>query len=158
VSDPQRHTIQLKGETFAVTFPVPPMALMDFAAIAVGNVSSNDLEGLAAMYELLESVVEPEDWARFKKHAKKTRATDDELWLLVRRVINGQTDHPTSPPSDSSDGPATTKPSSEPDSSSPVAEKAEEWLRVKTRLEEAGRPDKALMVLEAQEAMAASRA
>jgi hypothetical protein len=52
--------------------------------------------------------------------------------LLVRKVITGQTDRPTSRPSDSSDGPDSTEPSSEPDSSSPVAEQAEEWLRVKS--------------------------
>lgn len=148
--------VRFKGEEFGASFPVPPMALMEFASIAQGDVDSSDLAGLAAMFDLLESVIEPDDWDRFRKHAKKSRASDKDLMTLVRKVITGQTDRPTVRPSDSSDGPGKTESSSVDDSSSPVAEETEEWLRVKTRLEADGRPDKALMVLQAHEARSAA--
>ena len=155
MSEAEGRVVRFMGEEFAASFPVPPMALMEFASIAQGDVDSSDIQGLAAMFDLLESVIEPEDWARFRRHAKKSRASDKDLMTLVRKVITGQTDRPTSRPSDSSDGPVSTELNSEPDSSSPVAEQAEEWLRVKARLEAEGRPDKALMVLQAHEARSA---
>ena len=153
--DEQRF-VTFKGEQFAATFPVPPMALMEFAHIAVGDVDSNDMEGLNAMYELLESVIEPDDWQRFRRHAKKTRAVDKDLMMLVRRVIRGETDRPTVRPSDSSDGPEVTEPKSE--SVQDSAEPADLHLRVVRRLEAEGRPDKALMVLMAGEQQAAASA
>ena len=146
--------VSFKGEQFAVTFPVPPMALMEFAHIAVGDVDSNDMEGLNAMYELLESVIEPDDWQRFKRHAKKTRAVDKDLMMLVRKVIRGETDRPTVRPSDSSDGPEVTAPSSESEQDS--AEPEDLQLRVVRREEALGRPDRALMVLMAHEAASAA--
>lgn len=148
--------LTFKGEQFAVTFPVPPMALMEFAHIAVGDVDSNDMEGLNAMYELLESVIEPEEWQRFKRHAKKTRAVDEDLMGLVRRVIRGETDRPTVRPSDSSDGPVVTEPRSEFEQDS--SEPADLTMRVVRRLEAEGRPDKALLVLKTAEQRATSAA
>lgn len=145
--------VQFKGEEFRATFPVPPMALMEFAHVAQDGTESGELEGLAAMYDLLESVIDPEDWLRFRKHAKKSRATDADLMLLTRRIIRGEVDRPTERPSDSSDGPSRTEPNSEGDSSS-----LEPALRVVKREEASGRPDRALMVLMAHEARAATAA
>lgn len=152
MSEAEGRVVRFMGEEFAAAFPVPPMALMEFASIAQGDVDSSDLAGLAAMYDLLESVIEPEDWARFKRHAKTSRASDKDLMLLVRKVITGQTDRPTLPASDSSDGPEVTEPSSEPASSS----QDDLTTRVVRRLEAEGRPDKALMVLMAAEAASAA--
>ena len=142
--------VRLKGEEFRAAWPVPAMALAEFAHVAQDGADSDDMAGLAAMYDLFESVIEPEDWDRFKRHAKKSRATDKDLMLLVRKVITGQTDRPTLRPSDSSGGPEAIAPNSEsePDSSE---EPADLHLRVVQRLEAEGRPDKALMVLQAGE-------
>jgi hypothetical protein len=147
--------VRFQGEAFLAEFPVPPMALMEFAHIAADGVDSSDIEGYAAMYDLLESVIKPEDWDRFKRHAKKTRATDADLQELVGKVVSGQTERPTGRPSDSSDGPTGTDLKSE---SAPEPSPSEEPLhaRVIRMHEKAGRPDKALIVLQAQEQQAAS--
>lgn len=147
--------VRFKGEDFKAAWPVPPMALMEYASAAQYGMDSGSMEGLAAIFDLLESVIEPDDWERFRRHAKKARVSDKDLLLLIRKCITGQTERPTSPASDSSDGPVSTEPSSEPESSS-VAEQAEEWLRVKAREEASGRPDRALMVLMAHEVRSAA--
>src|SRR4051812_22683285 len=139
--------VRLNGEDFRAAWPVPVMALAEFAHVSQGGADSNDMDGLAAMYDLFESVIEPEDWERFKRHAKKSRASDKDLMLLVRKVITGQTDRPTQRPSDSSAGPESTEQSSE--SVQASSEPADLTLRVVQRLEAEGRPDKALLVLNA---------
>jgi hypothetical protein len=146
VSD--ERVVRLKGEEFRAAWPVPAMALAEFAHVAQDGANSDDMTGLAAMYDLFESVIEPEDWDRFKRHAKKSRATDKDLMLLVRKVITGQTDRPTVRPSVSSDGPEVTAPSSESEQDS-SEEPADLHLRVVRRLEAEGRPDKALLVFQA---------
>jgi hypothetical protein len=146
------------GEQFKVRGSVALMALMRFAHIAQGGTDSGEMEGLAAMYDLLESAIDEGDWGRFQDHALKTRATDKDLMLLVRKVIRGETDRPTQRPSDSSDGPGSTEQKSEseePVSPEPQVEEPVQ-LRVVRRLESEGRPDKAAIVLQAQEAMSSA--
>lgn len=146
-------TVTFKGEQFRVSDSIALMALIKFAHVAKGGTDSNEMDGLAAMYDLLSSAIAEDEWSRFQDHAIKTRATDADLMTLVRKVINRETERPTSRPSDSSDGPEITEPSSEDDSSTPDTLS----LRVVRRLEAEGRPDKALMVLMAGE-MAGSAA
>jgi hypothetical protein len=152
-ADATERFVRLSGEEFRAAWPVPVMALAEFAHVSQGGADSNDMDGLAAMYDLFESVIDPEDWDRFKRHAKKSRATDKDLMLLVRKVITGQTDRPTVRPSDSSDGPEVTEPSSESEQDS--SEPSDLTLRVVQREERGGRPDRALMVLMAHEASVA---
>ena len=151
-------SISFQGEQFQVRGSVALMALMRFAHIAQVGTDSAEMEGLAAMYDLLESAIADEDWGRFQAHAVKTRATDKDLMLLVRKVIRGETDRPTQRPSGSSDGPDSTdqkSESEEPASPEPQGEEPVQ-LRVVRRLESEGRPDKALIVLQAQEAMSSA--
>lgn len=137
-------TVEFGGETFAVAERIGHMALMRFAKAAQSGADSTDMAGLAAMYDLLEQCVEPQDWARFEKAADRTRADGEELMQVVVQVMTSLTEHPTLQPSDSSDGLRVTEPNSTVDSSS----------RVMSRLN--GRPDLQLMVVQAQEARAAS--
>jgi hypothetical protein len=51
------------------------MALMRFAHVAKSGTDSNEMDGLAAMYDLLEPPSHPDEWDRFQAHAIKTRAT-----------------------------------------------------------------------------------
>ena len=116
------------------------MPLMRFAHVAREGVDSNDMEGLAALYDLLESVIADADWARFQKAAHRTRASGDELFDFVTSAFKALTGRPTREPSDSSDGPPITSSSSTDGSSSPVI----------ARLEQQGRPDLALIVDQAE--------
>ena len=136
--------VSLKGEQFKVRNGIALMALMRFAHIAQAGTDSGEMEGLAAMYDLLESAIADEDWGRFQAHAVKARATDKDLMMLVRKVIRGEADRPTQRPSDSSDGPPRTRALSAVDSSSQVI----------ARLEGQGRPDLANMARMASAASA----
>jgi hypothetical protein len=133
-------TISFAGEEFAVAERIGLMPLMRFAHIAESGVDSEDMAGLAAMYDLLEQCVAEEDWSRFQRAATKSRADGEALMAVVKDAIEAISARPTSRPSDSSAGPTTTRPSSAGDSSS----------RVIARLEENGRPDLALVVAQAQ--------
>jgi hypothetical protein len=131
--------VEFAGERFTVV--QPGMAtLMDFAEVAMGGVDSNDMAGVVALKGLLRECVAEDEWDRFWALAKKSRATGDELMIVVQEAVAALAERPTLRPSDSSDGPRTTPPRSEDDSSS----------RVIARLEEKGRPDLALVVARTQ--------
>ena len=134
--------IQALGETFTVAERIGLMPLMRFAKVAKGGADSADLDGLAAMYDLLQQCIAEQDWARFEEAADRTRAGDEELMDVVKRVFEVLSERPTQRPSVSSDGPTSVEPISTPVSSSPVLDRL------------AGRPDLQLMVLQAQEARA----
>lgn len=135
-------TVPFAGQEFRVADSIGLMPLMQFAHIAKGGTDSNDLEGLAAMYDLLEQCIADDEWARFKAHAVKSKADGDVLMGVVKATIQALSGRPTSRPSDSSGGPTIIGENSEGDSS----------LQVVRRLERQGRPDLALMVQMAQEA------
>jgi hypothetical protein len=149
--------VTLGGEEFRAAEKVPLMALMQFAHIGdkAARGDATEFEQWAVLYTLCESVIHADDWGRFQAAALREHADDKALMLIVRQVLRGETGRPTRRPSDSSDGPGSTPESSEPDSSSPEEEEPEPrpdlHTRVVRRLEAEGRPDKALMVLMAQE-------
>jgi hypothetical protein len=138
--------VEFCGERFRMAERVGLMPMMRFAKVAKAGVDSDDLDGLAAMYDLLEQCIADDEWARFQAHADKTRADGDELMRVVKDVFEVLSARPTRRPSGSSDGPQTTEPSSTGDS----------YSQVIAREEAAGRPDRALILVQAQEARAAS--
>lgn len=128
------------GETFGIAEDVGAMALIEFAQVANQGADANDLEGLAAIGNLIDELLHPDDLQRFKKAARKARAKGDELLEVVFDLMRHLTDRPTQQPSDSSDGLQNTSESSAGGSSSPVV----------SRLEAQGRPDLALVVDQAE--------
>lgn len=132
--------VEFAGERFTIADRIGLMPLMRFAKVAQRGVDSNELEGLTAMYDLLEQCIADQDWQRFQAHADKVRADGDQLMAVVKDVMEALSRRPTSRPSDSSDGPSTASTSSAVDSSSQVI----------ARLEREGRPSLALMVQRAQ--------
>lgn len=143
--------IEFGGETFAPSEQgIPLAALMRFAHVAKAGTDANDIDGLDALYRLLSKCIAPDDWERFLDTAEKTYAKGDDLMAVAKEVISGATKRPTSRPSDSSAGPLIVAPSSGADDS------GKPYLRVVRREEESGRPDRALMVLMAQESMASA--
>lgn len=91
------------GEEFALPERTGAMAMYEFAHLAEEGAS--EMEEKAAIYALLESCIAEEDWARFRKVAKKHRATEDELIQVIGQVLVVLAGRPTSRSSDSSDGP-----------------------------------------------------
>lgn len=137
--------LKFAGETFRMSESIGLMPLMKFAKVAKAGVDSDDLDGLAALYDLLEQCVAEEDWERFQATATKSRADGEKLMAVVSDVFEALSQRPTGRPSDSSGGPKPMHQNSEAVSS----------LRVVAREEAAGRPDRALMVLMAHEAQTA---
>jgi hypothetical protein len=136
--------VTFHGETFAMADRIGLMPLMRFAKFAKAGVDSADMAGLAALYDLLEQCIDPQDWPRFEACADKNRADGEELLEVVTDVIERLTDRPTTRPSVSSDGPRTVEPNSTASSSSDASRLLP------------GRPDLQLFVVQAQEARAAS--
>ena len=133
--------VEFAGEKFSMAEKIGAMPLMRFAKVAKAGGDSNNLDGLAAMYDLLEQVIDPSEWARFEEHADKVRADGDQLMQVVGEVFAAIAERPTGRPSASSGGPKSTKQKSAAGSSSKVIK----------RLEKSGRPDLALMVTMADE-------
>jgi hypothetical protein len=137
--------IEFEGERFGMAEAIGAMPLMRFAKVAKSGADSNNMDGLVAMYDLLEQCIAPSEWVRFQAHADKTRADGEKLMGVVGKVFEALSERPTGRPSDSSGGPKSTKRNSAGGSSSKVIK----------RYEKKGRPDLALMITLADEARSA---
>ncbi len=139
-------SIEWLGESFQVVKP-GSLPLMRFAKIAKAGVDGDTLDGLAAMYGMLEQCIHEDDFPRFEAHADDRRADGDELMEAVKDTFRVLSDRPTGRSSDSSDGPRTIEPNSTAVSSLPDTGPE----RVISRLNEQGRPDLALLIRRRQE-------
>lgn len=138
------NVVSWMGAEFKIADKIGIMPMLRYANLAEEGTDSLDMHGLSAMYLLIQQCLNEDDWVRFQKHATVKRADDNDLMKFVQDVMERLSGRPTQKPSDSSDGPKTTEPSSE-DAAT---------LRVLDRTE--GRPDLQLAVLEAQEAKQAA--
>lgn len=138
--------LTFEGETFQLADKIGLMPLMRFAHVSRRGVDSNDMEGLAAIYDLLKQCIADEDWDRFEDVATRTRADGDDLLSVVSQAIEAISERPTREPSVSSAGQPSTSGSSTDGSSSPVI----------ARLEGQGRPDLALIVEQAERSRASA--
>jgi hypothetical protein len=169
--EPEVRRIEFLGEEFVIADKIGLMPLLRFAHAAKSGLDSSDMEGLAAMYDLLRQCIADEPvclfrgrritreeygdlppeataqtvmyggWNEFEAHATVQRAGDNDLMNVMQDVMRILTERPTSRPSDSSAGPQRTAPISAEDSSS---------LEVVRRLKSQGRPDLAMAVLRQQ--------
>ncbi len=133
--------VEFGGEAFTTAEKIGLMPLMRFAKVAKAGADAGDMDGLAALYDLLKQCIAPSDWARFEAVADRTQAEGDELMAVVGKVFEALSERPTRSPSDSSDGRTSTQRSSG-DAS---------YLRVVERLEAEGRPELAHVVVMANE-------
>lgn len=149
------------GERFRVAGKIGLMPLMRFAKLAQAGVDTDEMDGLVAIYDLLEQCIDTsrycagcgeaerdgccdgrrivDDWTRFTVLATAHRDQGEELLDIVKQAVELMADRPTLRSSGSSDGPPSTSGSSTEGSSSPVVR----------RLERRGRPDLGLIVAEA---------
>ena len=159
-------SIEFLDEEFAIADKVGLMPLLKFAHAAKSGLDSADMDGMAALYDMLQQCIadapvlvrrddgrpidSPADmdeddevkmlggWPEFERHAIQAKADDEDLVNVVQRVMTLLTERPTSKPSDSSAGQQSTAPISPADSSS---------LAVVRRLKSEGRPDLAMAVV-----------
>jgi hypothetical protein len=134
-------SIERWGESFDLADRIGLMPLMRFAHLARSGVDSDDMEGLDAMYTLLNQCFTDESWTRFQDVSTRERADGEELFACVTQALTAMTARPTGRPSDSSDGSPNMSVNSAGGSSSQVI----------ARLEAKGRPDLALIVTQAEE-------
>lgn len=136
--------VEFHGEMFPLAERVSSLAIMRFARAVANGADTETMQGMAALYDVLQQMLDAEEWARFERHADAVRADTDDLLDFAGDALVALSARPTSRPSDSSAGPTTTEPSSTGGSSS----------RVIARFEADGRPDLALLVTRTQESLA----
>jgi len=150
-------TVELRGKRFAVREQgVSLLALMKFATIAKRGQTSDDMEGLAALYALLRTCIADSDWSAFEDHANDVGAQGEDLMHVVTDAVQVAAARPTQLPPGSPDGRSTTAPSSAGTSSAPGSSVRQGDPRVQADLEQRGRPDLALVVKRAGEASTTS--
>jgi len=104
--------IEFHGESYELAEKLGLMPLMRFAKVAQDGVDSADMEGLAAMYDLVEQCFTDEAWARFQVAATKHHADDEDLLDVVQKAIEIMAARPTRRSAGSLAGPQTTRSSS----------------------------------------------
>jgi hypothetical protein len=129
-------TFKFYGETFAVADRVGAMPLLRFAAVADAGAQAEEMEGLAAMHELLrdclvaepitaevdgESKIVAHGWAHFQRVAASNKAEAEELMEVCGAIYQVVSGRPTRQPSVSTAGLSTTGASSKVSSSSEVS-------------------------------------
>ncbi len=135
------------------------------------RVGERIVKGAQEQKEYIRAHIHPDDFDAFWQAAIDQRQTYGDLMVTTLRLIGLVTDRdPTEPPSDSSDGRPATKPNSPSGASNPDgADGPPGWwpedlpyspqaANFVERFEQEGRPDKANMVMLAQEAAAARSA
>ena len=104
--------VTFMDEQYRVAEKVGLMPLMRFAHAARKGANADDMEGLAAIYDMLRDCIHPGDWDRFEADATTKKAEGDDLLPVVTQTIELLTARPTQRPSDSSAGPSKTSESS----------------------------------------------
>lgn len=162
-------TVEFYGRRFAVRERMSLLPMMKFATIAkrqkaqagqpgAPSDGQQEMEALAALFELLEQCIAPSDFGAFYEHALSVGAQQQDLMQLVadagRAAQSGEArePRPSQPSSNSPAGRSTTAPSSGGGSSSAAASVPMGSLEVQRAQEARGRPDIALVVQRAREA------
>lgn len=96
--------VTLAGQEFRMSERIGLMPLLRFAHASAKGVDSNDMQGLAAMYEVIRDCIDESEWDRFQQHAIDTKAESEELLQVVSDVIEVLSARPTGSPSGSSNG------------------------------------------------------
>ncbi len=133
-------SVEFFGETFRLAEKPNRYAMLRFIAMAKRGDEIDDADAADTLMDLLRRCLHADDWQRFDRTALDNDADwECDLLPVVAKVYEQVTDRPTQRPSDSSDGPSSTAPSSMVDSSS-----------LASRLQ--GRPDLMVIVQDSQAA------
>lgn len=153
VEDDDSVVLEFKGEWFRLSGEAPSqMAMMELAAYAEAGADTMDQAAMAVILDVLHDVVHEDDWSRFKAHARRTRATGDELMMdFTKRAVEAVVDRPSKRSSDASGGPQRTVPSSTGASSAPASPTLKSPDEIIGEMNDRGRPDLALVVRRRQD-------
>lgn len=112
-------TITVRGREWELADELSSMAVISFARVAAAGADSAGVAGMAALHRLLEAALAPGLMPAFEDFCISQRVTDEELLVIVRGLISGETARPTGRPSSSSAGQPLTTTTSRDDFSSP---------------------------------------
>lgn len=96
--------VEFMGSAFRMADSIGLMPLLKFAHASAQGLDSTDMEGLAALYEMIHDCIHDDEWQRFERHAIDTKAEAEDLMSLVQKVIEALSARPSRPPGDSSAG------------------------------------------------------
>jgi hypothetical protein len=63
------------------------MPLLKFAHVSSKGVDSADLEGMAALYDMIRDSIHEDEWDRFERDATEAKADDKEIFAVVQAVV-----------------------------------------------------------------------
>jgi hypothetical protein len=122
--------IEFMGELFTLPAHISFMPMLLFAKAAKSGLNTGDMDGLAALYDMIHGCLEPDDGERFDRVALEKRASDAELMDMVTRIMEAVNARPTGPPSGSmSPGRNVSQKSREPSSSQAELRPVQDFLR-----------------------------
>lgn len=84
-----------KGRMFGVADRVGLMPLAEFAHHANSGMDTGDIGALAAIYEMLQDCIRPEEWDAFRRYAKEIKADTEDLMDVVSQTTELLTANPT---------------------------------------------------------------
>ncbi|MGI5171870.1 hypothetical protein ACQEU3_46765 [Spirillospora sp. CA-253888] len=123
-------TIEVLGDRYRVGDKVGLMPMMQFAAAAKAGLDSSDMDGMAAMYQMLQDCIHEEDWPRFERDMVAKKADEQDFMYCVQRAMAIISARPTRQRSDSSSGRSQTTASSTGSSSEAADPRAEGMVSV----------------------------
>jgi hypothetical protein len=107
--------------TFRIAGSVGLMPLLRFAHAAKAGMDTEDLEGMAALYTMIQDCVHPDDWAAFQEYATVTKAEDEDLMDFVGAAMEIISARPRKPRGSSSATSRRTSQRSKGNSSAPAS-------------------------------------
>ena len=96
---PLAETVEFFGKPYRVAPKVGLMPMLKFAHAANKGTESGDMEGMAAMYDMLRACIYKDDWEAFETAAIDHSADDTDLLDMVTRVTEIVSARPTRAPS-----------------------------------------------------------
>jgi hypothetical protein len=118
-------TVEFFGESFGLNPDPSQFALLEFAEAAADGQDGDTAQGLASVLRLVKECVVESDVVEdgevvahgrghFVASCRKNRATVETLMPVIQEAFSVSTERPTGRPADSSVGPASIAPKSEP--------------------------------------------
>lgn len=92
-------------DRFRIDMTVGSMPLLQFAHSAKSGLDSAQMDGLAAVYDLLHDVIHPDDWDKFRARVAEHKLGQTDLMGIVTRVWSAVANRPLDSGSDSESGP-----------------------------------------------------
>lgn len=106
--------------TFRIAPSIGLMPLLRFAHAAKAGMDTDDLEGMAALYDMIQDCVHPDDWDAFQSYSIMTKAEDEDLMEFVSAAMEIISARPRKPRGSSSATSRKTLPKSRANSSGPA--------------------------------------